>query len=136
MFPAAAEYFIFPQSYQNVNGETHHVYEFYTVEHVDGARKPVLLTHCIPDESEGVWMEAATRLGLSLRECLGSRPEDQRNPVYGAISVGRRVMFFKYEDEGEGIIGWRPSPDLTSCYDLEHNAPEIQEVLNYIREEH
>ncbi|OKL60898.1 hypothetical protein UA08_03220 [Talaromyces atroroseus] len=144
MFPPTSNYVTRPQDMHRFFGGQKGFSDFHTSEIIPASRRKFfLITQCkaVASESqEHEWQNASNQLRDYLSSVHGTRPTNQRSPVYGIAALGRRVRFFRYDDPNQNVVDWRPSkrnnPIKKKYYDIRAEAGDVQGALNWILTHH
>lgn len=80
------------------------------------------------------WQEAHDQLSGYLAAIHGARPPQERDPVYGAIAVGKEIQFYQYNDPSQTVRVWRPANN--GHYRIPELAHHVERALVAIRQNH
>ncbi|KAJ5246765.1 hypothetical protein N7468_001748 [Penicillium chermesinum] len=105
-----------------------------------------LIVQCKKHGHEGeasTWTQGRNQLRQYLSNTHGRRRWGTRTPVYGILSVGHLVRFYKYVDVGEDIRDLNIQSILRSTrirngdsLHIQTDCRQIQRILNHIRSHH
>lgn len=91
--------------------------DFHTFEWQPRRRKYFLITQCkkYDDQFSGrTWDDGEAQLAGYLSSQHRTRSPALRSPVYGILAIGKRVRFYRYDDNTRGIIQFQPSVQWTA----------------------
>lgn len=88
------------------------------------------------ETQDAVWAEAEDQLEQYLASTHKRTRPANRTPVYGAVAVGRKIGFYKYNHNSKAIRAWRPA--ARSSFDVrKHDDPRfIESAMMYIHQHH
>lgn len=88
------------------------------------------------ENNQAKWVEGVEQLSRYLRDIHGrTGSTGDRRDVYGAVVVGKRIVFYKYFYGLQEVRRWRPARE-GNFYNLQIHYREIEAALNWIRENH
>ena len=135
-FPATQGYIIRPEN-QVATGFAD-LNLFHDVEEFDDPLQYFLVQCKRPEyeNNQAKWAEGEEQLSRYLRDIHGrTGSTGDRRDVFGAVVVGKKIVFYKYLYGVQEVRRWRPARE-GNFYNLQIHYRDIEDALDWIRVRH